>query len=178
MARLESASRLRPPRRIMVSMTSLRKRLAAAPSPSSPVRSRYSQAIWKDSSSNWEREIVMGGKRTRTARVPFHLRFAARFPSSIATGSDRKTTSPNTWASGVSRDRRPRSADLANRVRRRRAGMRSAESPPPCPLRLRTGKRNTWTSHSSCESESLLCVERPEPPSGRKDSSRQERSQC
>jgi hypothetical protein len=33
------------PRRIMVSMVSLRNRLAAAASPSLPVRSRYSQAI-------------------------------------------------------------------------------------------------------------------------------------
>jgi hypothetical protein len=51
-ARLESASRLRSPFRIMISMLSLRKRLAATGSPSSPVRSRYSQAIWNDSSSN------------------------------------------------------------------------------------------------------------------------------
>jgi hypothetical protein len=51
-ARLESASRLRSPFRIMVSMLSLRKRLAATASPSSPDRSRYSQAIWNDSSSN------------------------------------------------------------------------------------------------------------------------------
>jgi hypothetical protein len=51
-ARLESSSRLRSPFRIMISMLSLRKRLAAAASPSSPVRSRYSQAIWNDSSSN------------------------------------------------------------------------------------------------------------------------------
>jgi hypothetical protein len=40
MARLDSASRLRWPRRIMVSMTSLRNRLAEAPSPSSPLRSK------------------------------------------------------------------------------------------------------------------------------------------
>jgi hypothetical protein len=45
----------------------------------------------------------MSKKLTRTVRVPCHLRFAARFPTLIATGSDRKTTSPNTWASGVSR---------------------------------------------------------------------------
>ena len=51
-ARLESASRLRSPFRIMISMLSLRKRLAATASPSSSVRSRYSQAIWNDSSSN------------------------------------------------------------------------------------------------------------------------------
>ena len=102
MARLDSASRLRWPRRIIVSMTSLRNRLAAAPSPSSPVRSRYSHATWKDSSSNWEREMVMGGKRTKTPRVPYHLRLAARFPLSTATGSDRKKTSPKTWNSDVS----------------------------------------------------------------------------
>jgi len=102
MARLDSASRLRWPRRIMVSMTSLRNRLAEAPSPSSPLRSRYSQAIWNESSRSWESETVMSKKPTRTVRVPCHLRFAARFPTLIATGSDRKTTSPNTWASGVS----------------------------------------------------------------------------
>jgi hypothetical protein len=51
-ARLESTSRLRSPFRIMTSMLSLRKRLAATASPSSPDRSRYSQAIWNDSSSN------------------------------------------------------------------------------------------------------------------------------
>ena len=45
-----------------------------------------------------------------------------------------------------------------------------------CRLAFCTGKRNTWTSHSSCEGESLLCAERPEPPAGRMDSSRQERS--
>jgi hypothetical protein len=44
---LDGASRLRWPRRIVVSMTSLRNRLAAAPSPSSPVRSRPSQALVK-----------------------------------------------------------------------------------------------------------------------------------
>ena len=90
MARLESASRLRWPRRIMVSITSLRSRLAAAPSPSSPLRSRYSQAIWNVSSRSWESERVMSKKPTRTVRVPCHLRFAARFPTSTATGSDRK----------------------------------------------------------------------------------------
>jgi hypothetical protein len=51
-ARLERMSRLRSPFRIMISIISLRKRLAATASPSSPVRSRYSQAIWNDSSSN------------------------------------------------------------------------------------------------------------------------------
>jgi hypothetical protein len=56
MARLDSASRLRWPRRIMVSMTSLRNRLAEAPSPSSPLRSRYSQAIWNESEELGERD--------------------------------------------------------------------------------------------------------------------------
>jgi hypothetical protein len=51
-ARLESISRLRSPFRIMISMLSLRKRLAATGSPNPPARSRYSQAIWNDSSSN------------------------------------------------------------------------------------------------------------------------------
>lgn len=64
------ASRLRWPRRIMASIVSLRNRLATALSPSSPVRSRHSQAIWKDSSSNWESEIVMAGKRSGAAGVP------------------------------------------------------------------------------------------------------------
>jgi hypothetical protein len=59
-------------------MTSLRNRLAAAPSPNSPVRSRYSQAIWNESSSSWESETVMSKKPTRTVRVPCHLCFAAR----------------------------------------------------------------------------------------------------
>jgi hypothetical protein len=103
MARLDNASRLRWPRWIMVSMTSLRNRLAEAPSPSSPLRSRYSQAIWNESSRSWESETVMSKKPTRAVRVPCHLSFAARFPTSAATGSDRKTTSPNTRASGVSR---------------------------------------------------------------------------
>ena len=84
-------------------MTSLRNRLAEAPSPSSPLRSRYSQAIWNESSRSWESETVMSKKPTRTVRVPCHLRFAARFPTSTATGSDRKTTSPRTWVSDVSR---------------------------------------------------------------------------
>jgi len=52
MARLDSSSRLRSPFRIIISMLSARKRLAATASPSSPARSRYSQAIWNDSSSN------------------------------------------------------------------------------------------------------------------------------
>jgi hypothetical protein len=45
-------------------------------------------------------------------------------------------------------------------------------------LSVCTGKRNRWTSHSPCKSESLLCAKRPEPPGGRMDSSRQERSRC
>jgi hypothetical protein len=57
-------------RRIIVSMVSLRNRLAAASSPSSPVRSRYSQGIWKESSSSWDSEMLMGGKRIRATRVP------------------------------------------------------------------------------------------------------------
>jgi hypothetical protein len=40
------------PRRIMVSMVSLRNRLEFTGSPSSPARSRYSQAIWNESSSS------------------------------------------------------------------------------------------------------------------------------
>jgi len=52
------------------------KPLAAAPSPSSPVRSRYSQAIWNESSRSWESDTVMSRKPTRTARVPCHLRRA------------------------------------------------------------------------------------------------------
>src|SRR3984885_9696041 len=65
----------------MASMVSLRNRLAIAPSPSSPVRSRYSQAIWKDSSSNWESEMLMGGKRIRAARVPRHLALRRTLPA-------------------------------------------------------------------------------------------------
>jgi hypothetical protein len=182
MARLDSASRLRWPRRIMVSMTSLRNRLAAAPSPSSPVRSRYSQAIWKDSSSNWEREIVMGGKRTRTARVPCHLRFAARFPSSTATGSDRKTTSPRTWVSDVSKA--SQTAKRGSRQSRPKAScMDELTRPlPRCPLRL--PRLSLSVLHRQAEHVdkpqpvSLLCAKRPEPPGGRMDSSRQERSRC
>ena len=100
----ERASRLRWPRRIMVSIASLRNRLAAAPSPSSPVRSRYSQAIWKDSSSSWESEMLMGRTRIPAACVPRHLRFATRFRPSTASGSERKITSPKTWVSPVSED--------------------------------------------------------------------------
>src|SRR5450631_1304056 len=70
MARLDRTSLLRWPRRIMVSIVSLGNRLATALSPSSPVRSRHSQAIWKDSLSNWESEIVMAGKRSGAAGVP------------------------------------------------------------------------------------------------------------
>jgi hypothetical protein len=84
-------------------MKSLRNRLAAAPSPSSPVRSRYSQAIWKESSSSCESETVIRGKRIRAACVPRHLPFAARFRPSTVTGSERKITSPKTWVSVVSR---------------------------------------------------------------------------
>jgi hypothetical protein len=120
MARLESPSRLRWPRRIMVSMTSLRNRLAAAPSPSSPFLSS---------------ETVMIKKPTTTVRVPCHLRFAARFPTSTATGSDRKTTSPRTWISDASRASQTAKRGSANRVRRRRAWMQSVEPPPRCPLR-------------------------------------------
>jgi hypothetical protein len=47
--------------------------------------------------------MVMAGKRTRTTRVPSHLRFAARFPPSTTTGSERNTTSPKTWVADVSR---------------------------------------------------------------------------
>jgi hypothetical protein len=72
-----------PVRRAVASMPPV-----AAPSPSSPVRLRYSQAIWKDSSSNWEREIVMGGKRTRTARVPCHLRINSFSEFNKAEGGD------------------------------------------------------------------------------------------
>lgn len=91
MARLESASRLRWPRRIMVSITSLRNRLAAAPSPSSPLRSRYSQAIWNESSRSWESERVMSKKPTRTVRVSASpLAFLLR-PQPART---EKTTSP------------------------------------------------------------------------------------
>jgi len=79
----------------MVSIASLRNRLAAAPSPSSPVRSRYSQAIWKGSSSSWESEMLMGRKRIPAACVPRHLRFATRFRPSTASGSERKITLPN-----------------------------------------------------------------------------------
>jgi hypothetical protein len=85
MARLERASRLRCPRRIMISMVSLRNRLAAAPTPSSPVRCRYSQAIWNESSSSWESETLMGGKRIRAARVPCHQSSSVGFWSSTAT---------------------------------------------------------------------------------------------
>jgi hypothetical protein len=46
--------------------------------------------------------MFMGGKRTRTARVPCHRRFATRLRPSTATGSERKITSPNTCVSGVS----------------------------------------------------------------------------
>src|ERR1700722_8306848 len=179
MARLESASRLRWPRRIMVSMTSLRNRLAEAPSPSSPLRSRYSQAIWNESSRSWESEMVMSKKRTRTVRVPCHPRFG--HPLSCF---DRNRLGPKD--------------DIAEHLGFRRVqgiADREARIPPiasgcdlpslllavPCDslaLAFCTDKRNTWTSHSPCESESLLCAKRPEPPGGRMDSSRQELSRC
>jgi hypothetical protein len=181
MARLDSASRLRWPRRIMVSMTSLRNRLAEAPSPSSPLRSRYSQAIWNESSRSWESETVMSKKPTRTVRVPCHLRFAARFPTLIATGSDRKTTSPHTWAServqGIA-DREARIPPIASACDLPSLLLGVPCDSLACRLAFCTGKRNTWTSHSPCKSESLLCAKRPEPPGGRMDSSRQERSRC
>jgi hypothetical protein len=85
----------------MISIASLRNRLAAAPSPSSSVRSKYSQAIWKDSSSSWD-GMVISGKRTRTARVPRHRRFATRVRLSSANGSEQKITSPKTCVSDVS----------------------------------------------------------------------------
>jgi hypothetical protein len=180
MARLDSASRLRWPRRIMVSMTSLRNRLAEAPSPSSPVRSRYSQAIWNESSRSWESETVMSKKPTRTVRVPCHLRFAARFPTSIATGSDRKTTSPNMGLRRVQgiADREARIPPIASGCDLPSLLLGVRCDSLACRLAFCTGKRNTWTSHSPCESESLLCAKRPEPPGGRMDSSRQERSRC
>jgi hypothetical protein len=103
MARLESASRLRWPRRIMVSIVSLRNRLAAAASSSSPARSRYSQAIWKDSSSSWESETLMSGKRIRAACVPRHMRLAMRFcfnrHRNLFTGSTPETGLPVEGAS-------------------------------------------------------------------------------
>ena len=181
MARLDSASRLRWPRRIMVSMTSLRNRLAEAPSPSSPLRSRYSQAIWNESSRSWESETVMSKKPTRTVRVPCHLRFAARFPTLIATGSDRKTTSPNTCGlrrvQGIA-DREARIPPIASGCDLPSLLLGVPCNSLACRLAFCTGKRNTWTSHSPCKSESLLCAKRPEPPGGRMDSSRQERSRC
>src|ERR1700722_12914291 len=83
MARLESASRLRWPRQIMVSMTSLRNRLAEAPSPSSPLRSRY---LPRDLEGILEE---LGKKLTRTVRVPCHLRFADYRPRSNTVPSQR-----------------------------------------------------------------------------------------
>ena len=110
---------------------------------SSPTKStssrpfRYSQAIWKDSSSSWESEMFMGGKRTRTARVPCHRRFATRLRPSTATGSERKITSPNTCVSGVSMTSAIANADPASCARRRRAWTRSAGPRPPYPPRRR-----------------------------------------
>ena len=94
MARLESASRLRWPRRIMVSITSLRNRLAAAPSPSSPLRSRYSQAIWNESSRSWESETVMSKKPTEPCA--FHVISASPLAFLLRPQPARteKTTSP------------------------------------------------------------------------------------
>jgi hypothetical protein len=181
MARLDSASRLRWPRRIMVSMTSLRNRLAEAPSPSSPLRSRYSQAIWNESSRSWESETVMSKKtnenRSRSLSSPLR-RSLSYF--------DRNRLGPKD--------------DIAEHVGLRRVqgiADREARIPPiasacdlpslllgvpcdslACRLAFCTSKRNTWTSHSPCKSESLLCAKRPEPPGGRMDSSRQERSRC
>jgi hypothetical protein len=180
MARLDSASRLR--RRIMVSMTSLRNRIAAAPSPSSPLRSRYSQAIWNESSRSWERETVMSKKPTRTACVPCHLRFATRFFTSTSTGSDRKTTSPTTWVSDISRA--AQTAKHGSRQSRPKAScMDEITRPlPRCPLRL--PRLSLSVLHRQAEHVdkpqpvSLLCAKRPEPPGGRTDSSRQERSGC
>jgi hypothetical protein len=79
MGRLDRPSLLRWPRRIMASIVSLRNRLATALSPSSPVRSRYSQALWKESSSNWESEIVMAGKRSQAAGSPIADEANAQF---------------------------------------------------------------------------------------------------
>ena len=181
MARLDSASRLRWPRRIMVSMTSLRNRLAEAPSPSSPLRSRYSQAIWNESSRSWESETVMSKKtnenRSRSLSSPLR-RSLSYF--------DRNRLGPKD--------------DIAEHVGLRRVqgiADREARIPPiasgcdlpslllgvpcdslACRLAFCTGKRNTWTIHRPCKSESLLCAKRPEPPGGRMDSSRQERSRC
>jgi hypothetical protein len=70
MARLDSASRLGWPRRIHGLDDVAENRLAEAPSRSSPLRSRYSQAIWNESSRSWESATVMSKKPTRTVRVP------------------------------------------------------------------------------------------------------------
>jgi hypothetical protein len=180
MARLDNASRLRWPRRIIASMTSLRNRLAEAPSPSSPLRSRYSQAIWNESSRSWESATVMSKKPTRTVRVPLSspLRRSLSY-------FDRNRLGPKD--------------DIAEHVGLRRVqgiADREARIPPiasacdlpslllglpcgslTCRLAFCTGKRNTWTSHSPCKSESLLCAKR-QPPGGRMDSFRQERSRC
>jgi hypothetical protein len=103
MARLDNASLLRWPRRIMVSMTSLRNRLAEAPAPSSP-------APLKVLPGDLERILEELGERdghgqktneNRSRSLSSPLRRSHSYL--IATGSDRMTTSPNTWASGVSR---------------------------------------------------------------------------
>jgi hypothetical protein len=44
----------------------------------------------------------MGGKQTKTARVPCHPRFATRLRPSTDIGSERKITSPNARVSDVS----------------------------------------------------------------------------
>jgi hypothetical protein len=63
--------------------------------------------------------------------------------------------------------------DIAEHV-----GLRRVQGNADREARIPPIKRNTWTSHSPCKSESLLCAKRPEPPGGRMDSSRQERSRC
>jgi hypothetical protein len=92
--------------------------------------------------------MLIGGKRTKTAHVPCHPRLGTRFPSAITTGSDRKTTSPKTWVSGASTASQTRSADSASPVRTRRAWMRSAGPPPPCPRRR--WRFGGWTGQRHC----------------------------
>ena len=65
----------------MVSMTSLRNRLAEAPFPSSPLRSRYSHAIWNESSRGWESERdghkqKTNENRTRSISSPLRRSFS------------------------------------------------------------------------------------------------------
>jgi hypothetical protein len=64
---------------------------------------------------------------TRTFCVPYHRRFAARFPSAPATGSDRKS-SPNTWASEVSK-----ASQTAKHGPRQSRRMRCRASSSVCP---------------------------------------------